>query len=1332
MEDFTIPHAVNSNISGMEGEKEKMQDFVCKHLREVTDGSLFNNAEESSIKDQGSSTKNDKQTINKAHFKIQQGAVFSGKILSFSCSVCKDNLTFSPNDLLKHFRAVHKGTLPTYPCDLCEFVTNEFPDLQRHRIEHRNTLVTCELCNDDVQYSLLLLTRHYIMCHSVNGQFSCDWCEFTTLDAGTFVQHIHHHNESHWKCSKCRYISLTEEDHHKHMKAHSGTFPYTCQTCGYGATKREYLKKHTAAVHKEEVEKSNAWKSIEDVGKPANPPGSLKFLLKKSGESQEAQRISKVTCLSGTLQNPNRLNEPEISFEESYTFMDGPTNKDNRSWVKGSQNTGSSTPVMLQECENSLSSDSESHINANGLTVLMVKNRITLPPNCTTKVMGFKMVDGKKHLVLKVIPIGNSSSPNHSLVDSNSCCVPNPVFAKSKVSVENGQCPDGKSSTSVSLSHGSCIQMGNDGMSVKVKIEKEETSVSNLGCTQQEDVGGHTNPSLNSSYCEDILYPITNKFDQKDAESQPNETSIERSKLSNNLVSATSYSETNHGGSQISNTTAMYANKGLCSFTKVVQETLVSKQMKKKVENAGLSQRTDGNDTMSDGSDELIDKHTESEENIAFNSVENSQTFQDSREQNTTQIKHTNGQQNVKDLVLPLQLSPPTTVNCKESTMTTQNCTQNSLRAGREESNQEVFSFHNYFKEACSTSPNCTQNLANDFKHSTDKSSPFSLTLAASSEQLTEVADGDFRVNEFIPSVDQPLTEENPDSLLQDFNIIKIEEDSIPISKQQSEITRCSNSSGSFEEHLEGIPPNPSNDSLKQTKTTLRIIQLPEGKQPLLLKTSPGFKLITNSVNPQINVSYMKPGLERTSNDSGATFTPNSKRIDVPAKSGALKKGTTPLSAVQPGVNTTSSHYLINSPGFNGPVILSSTPNRTFTDKTSKTQPTCYFVQRSQIPFVQNPSTAALSPAFTQLNSQPVLGMPVSSSNKPSTLQSGCQTFLLRYISPSKSGLLLHNPDTKTGSQCIQTTESSRNKVIFKIVTPTGSFLTSGSPTSSNQPLLLTTRPQTQCFLVSSNKTSATSSNRVKKLITVQNTAQTGVKESFVSSSQMNLKVQQCEAEKSILAPRPVRPPSQRKRRRKALFDELSPAVQKARRLSNKVQTEKDTTVLWKPVAKEMERTLRLTPFSNIQQIKCPRKYQPVVVLNHPDADIPEVTNIMKVVNRYKGAVTKVSLSQKTIQALSELSVLWKNSLTKSASCHSDPRPRPVQSSVRERFLLRLKLRRKSKKKYQIVEAISGCRQEPVVFHCWFCGRLFNNQEDWIGHGQRHLMEATRDWNKLF
>ncbi|XP_019938907.2 zinc finger protein 518A [Paralichthys olivaceus] len=1379
-EDFIIPHdsAKNCSISVIVEEKDKVKDLVYKHFREVTDVSHLNNAEEPSIKEHGSSTKKDKQALNKGHCKIQQGAVFSGKILSFGCSVCKDDSTYSPNDLLKHFRAAHEGTLPTYPCDLCGFSTNEFPALQRHRIEHKNTLVTCELCNDDVQYSLLLLTRHYIMCHSLNGQFNCDWCEFTTVDAGTFVQHIHHHNESHWKCSKCRHISLNEEGHQRHMKAHSDTFPFTCQICGYGATRSEYLKKHTSAVHKQEAEKRKAWKSIEDNSNPANATATLKLLLKKSSEVQEVQRISKLNCLSGSFTNQNgRLIKPELSLEDAHHFVEGTiAKKDTKNWSRGSHNTEQSTPEMLPECDNSACSDAAIHTNPNALTVLMVKNKISLPPNCTTKVMGFKMVDGKKHLVLKVIPTAKQDSTiqNNSSIEDVGFLAQNSVLDESKDSVENGDSFHSKSSSSHCSSPRieSCIQVDQDDiMAVKVKIEEEETSVCQFDSTPHRDyVEGEATLQKMSSACADIFYSMTN--DHMGDQNHPSQTCLERNAFDSNSISVTVNSDaTGRSSSKISNTLTACNITGLSSPSKVAQDKQRFKSVSKKTtRNLGAASELSL-------TDRVTDKPTEEHKvNSSFHTIENDEQSCLSTPDKTNSVgpenKHKNRQQNFKKLSsnpVPASESSPQTPGSRESALGTEN-NQNSP-------NQEVFTFHNYSKETFCTSPNTSQSFDNMSEYPSDKesmceSSQFSLTLAESPEPFTEkgkgvttrermknVSGSDFEVDKCITGFDDPTTEdENPESVFQDFNIIKIEEDSIPISKTQSESKSNITSFASFvEEHSDEIITqqlhkervtcsNASNDSLKQTKTTLRILQLAEGKKPVLLKTTdnqyampvqakatPGFKLITNSTNPQINVSYLKQGAEKSSNQTGVTLTPNSWTVGVSTpKAGATEKGKALLSAVQPGVGTSSNHYLINSPGFKGPVLLSSTPHNTPMDKSAK--PTCYLVQRS-LPFVHTPGSPGLRLASSQdpLNSRPVLAMPMSSSDKPSPLQPGRQAFLLRYISPSKSGLLLNNQDAKTGSHCSQISENTGNKLIFKIVTPTGSLLTSGAPTSSSQPLFLATRPQTQCFLVSSNKTKANASNGVKKLITIQNTAQKGVRGSCISPTELNVKVQPCEAEKPILAPRPIRPPSQRKRRIKPLFDELPASVHKARRLSNRVQTEKETAVLWKPVAKEVERTLRLAPFSSLQQIKCPRRYQPVVVLNHPDADIPEVANIMKVVNRYKGAVTKVSLCQKTTQALSELCAQGKNYSTKGVSSHgNDPRPRPVQSSVRERFLLKLKLRKKSKKKYEVVENLSGCRQESVVFDCWFCGRLFNSQEDWIGHGQRHLMEATRDWNKLF
>lgn len=1326
MENFTRPHDLvkNCTLSG-EDEKERVKDFVCKHFKEVTDGPLTN-AEES-WNDHGNAAKKDKETA-KSHAKIQQRAVFSGKILSFGCSVCKDSLTFSPNDLLKHFRAVHKGTLPTYPCDLCDFVTNEFPALQRHRLEHRNTLVTCELCNDNIQYSLLLLTRHYMMCHSINGLFKCDWCEFTTVDAGTFVQHIHHHNETPWKCLKCKHISLNEEDHQNHAMAHSGTFPFMCQICGYGAARNELLKKHTAAVHKEEAE--------------------IMKITEDGGSSQEAQRMAKLNYLSGNVPNHNgRIIKHELSSEEAEFLDMNVVKKDNMNLSRSCQNTEASGPVLLQEGDNP-TSDMDSHCSANGLTVLMVKNKISLPPNCTTKVMGFKMVDGKKHLVLKVIPTSKQDLPahKHSAAESDSPLVPNPVIAESKVPAENGQFLDCNSSTSKCLSGSPNIQMDHRSiLAVKVKIEEEETSVYNLDSPQHvHNVGEQTNlfPKRSSTRA-NTLCPVTNELDNVGNQNQVEErTCTGGDEWDKGSVSSTFKLNATSHKSKISSGAAVCADNVtslLCPLN-VAQKALLSEKSIENCRTINESAHTDCNDEVS------------KEKNV--NIINMDKTLLPSqvtpeRNDSTNITENKNSQQNVKHQKPPSLTFP---VSSSAGASFTGKSTQNTL-------SQEVFTFHNYSKEMFSTSPSTNQNSDSDsyysgHKENTGESSQFSLTLAESPVHLAESSCGEVEVDECITSVDHFLTEENPESVLENFNIIKVEEDSIPISSNPPETKSNSTSIGNLtNEHSKATvtqlnkertgSSSASNDSLKQTTNTPQIFQLPEGKQPVILKATekkigmpvqvkatPGFKLITSSSEPQINLSYITRGFDKSSKTSGVTLSPNTKIISIPsAKPRSAENRTTLFSAAQPGIGATSSHYLINSQGFTGPVLLSSTLQSASADKTAKTQSTCYLVQRS-VPFVQKPSTPSVKLGSTQLSvkSQPVLAMPVNSAGKSNIPQTGCQAFLLRYISPPKSELFLNNQEAKTGTLHSQSNESSGNKVILKIVTPSGGLLSGGASTTTNQPFFLATRPQKQCFLVSQKKTNATASSGLKNLISTQNDPQKNVKKSDVS--QFYGKLQPCEAERLVLAPRPVRPPSQRKRHRKALFDDLSPTAHKTQRLSGKIQTEKEI-VLWKPVAKEVERTLRLSPFSSVQQIKCPRRYQPVVVLNHPDADIPEVANIMNAVNKYKGAVSKVSLSQKTVQALSDFNHLEVNSSTRSASSNDGTRPRALQSSVQERFLLKMKLRKKSKKKYKIVKTLSACGQGSAVFDCWFCGRLFNNQEDWIGHGQRHLMEATRDWNKL-
>lgn len=142
--------------------------------------------------------------------------------------------------------------------------------------------------------------------------------------------------------------------------------------------------------------------------------------------------------------------------------------------------------------------------------------------------------------------------------------------------------------------------------------------------------------------------------------------------------------------------------------------------------------------------------------------------------------------------------------------------------------------------------------------------------------------------------------------------------------------------------------------------------------------------------------------------------------------------------------------------------------------------------------------------------------------------------------------------------------------------------------------------------------------------------------------------------------------------------------------------------------SKTLERTLHLAAFRPDQLVKRPVGSQPVVVLNHPDVDIHEVTRIMEVVKKYKGQIHKVVLSKRTLHVI--------DGRERIPDVDSDA----LKSPVRERFLLKLKLRRLSKKRFEVINDDASSNQ---TFRCWFCGRVFENREVWLSHRQRHLLE---------
>ncbi|XP_016343621.1 zinc finger protein 518A-like [Sinocyclocheilus anshuiensis] len=1437
----------------------------------------------------------DGKASGKTPCKMQQGAIFSGKILSFCCSECKDDTTYSPNDLLKHFQGTHKGTLPTYPCDLCLFVTNEFSSLQRHRIGHRNTLVTCEICNDGVQYSLLLLTRHFTNCHSRNGQFRCKKCDFSTRDAGTFVQHIHHHNERNHKCVKCPHGSpTTQGELQRHNVVHSGTFPFSCQICGYSAARREYLNKHLTVAHGEEM---NKWRTNED-NSGVNSSG-VKLLLKKSplvGGSREPQWMSKLNSIPGVglLDHNGRLFNPEKTLEETQQFLERAVGvkKESIKWTKSPLKSElqtlhlipSTTPQpKLQEHE--ISPGLLNSTNSNGLTVFMVKNKISIPPNCTTKVMGFKMVDGKKHLVLKVIPTKQEDSTENEVSDS--------LIGDDEDKITSSPC----SSSSPSIGSLLSLESGesNETSSIKEESQEVENHIgNNLPLTEEHKVSFESASKAGQGNNEDtiVLHSVkvlsaTSKDAalsrcqscQSNGRSSPHLHEVaflcssEKCSTDDNQIARTLPVSTSELSSTDSETTLSDLQMAQVDSSKHEATALVS-VLDEPSGSQSPADETTGPDAVSDSKSDpemsVEDKSTNtdilkskrpskttadatfsvmSEESLiqeplfsskcgepCENSIEPNSPIKSPVKKNILDLVAKEGQNSGSDKVETLckttdlktsdtevgersQFYPNAhydssgtpasdSMVVKSSEVTKNETTEANLQNETSESesteakdcntevennflsspSQEVFSFHNYSKDTSGSSPDSLlpeedspQGLEEE--ECEEDFGDWSLTLPASPSLPTEedgkgganesdlvsesgekalerVSDSDIEVDECIATVDDSLIPVLPEKGGE------VTCSSAPEEKQEG-ITFASEDAAAslrsaavlgkiLEKHSDAIISQQLEkerkrssatvqETVRPTKTTLRILQTPEGKQqmflqttdtpyavPVQLKSGAGFKLITKSCSPKINVSYVKPGIEMASKATGVALTLNGGRIGMSAQSSNLE--TKDQASAQMAPSGSGNRYFVSASALKTSLLLSGAVKSSGEQVTNVPQ-TCYLVQR---PIPVTPVSSESSGSNSKLATRPVLAMPVNAADKTSPLQTGRQAYLVRYISPAKSGILLNNSDRKTLNQG-RVNEGVKNRVFLKIVRgPNGTRFLSTAPytTAKKSVYLATSSLQSPCLLMSSNKSLTSVSSGLQTSTNSQ-----GLIHKLIPASQLKHILPQSNVQiknradhdvalqKLPLVPCSIRPRSQRKRRRRALFEEMLESSSKMRRISCRLSAEKDTTSIWEPVAKDVVRTLRLCPFSPLQEIKCPRRNQPVVVLNHPDADIPEVASIMTSVNKYKGEVLKVALSQNTVKALSESP----RTLSKqnASNVSGGERLRAVGGAVQERFILKLKLKKTSRNKYEVVRSSSSGSEQQSTFCCWFCGRVFNNQEHWISHGQRHLMEATRDWNKL-
>ncbi|XP_074089350.1 zinc finger protein 518A [Macrotis lagotis] len=1405
----------------------------------------------------------------------EEGMKMSAKILNFSCTKCRDNIRYSPNDLQKHFQLLHCGELPLYPCEMCSFSANDFQSFKQHRLIHRSTLVKCDICNDDNVYTLLDLTKHFTVNHCVNGNFQCEKCKFSTKDVGTFVQHIHRHNESHYKCSKCHHISFTKGEFQQHLFVHSTTFPLSCQYCNYSAAGKDQLLKHVVALHKDQLYVKDKLEKEKCEKNLVQTTAGLKLILRryKIGTSrktlwrQKKENNGNDGCIEKNTQVLKNINKIQIKSEEQNNtwehlneekdeviHIEKPSPKQDESESE-TRNLLPTSQYSRPEEEGSSSGFGVFKNIIHGPTVLMMKNnKISVPANCSAKFMGFKMVDGKQHIVIKLLPTNKlnscSSSLQPDIIKDNTTDLQHHTAETTGLStgatlhtsnLNNTICTN----TSNPLSFSTPLFSGNATLEKEKTVLSKARSKSQTGDAEKSTTHLSANSELTAtplnlttkvrisnnvgawgscvtqSHPQVLCATVKKPVNLESVEVNSNEPKAQHSEMLNNSsINGLSYMpSSNQGSLPFHNYSKMDILDNSCSISVTAHENPEESSSSKKTKYQYSFKNESILSSMEKKTDPDLHKTSPSKIFQTYCPLNTKDTFEPLKNQceGDTEILETI--QNI-DKQNPHGNLNQDLENVTEKSDWEDNSSADSFTMPKITS---VFSLQSE-QASDFLSPEENQllrdvlNEKSSMKKDSDMTSNKGIQLHYESLSKNE---GKSNVTECFKGSEGPCTlsissnnvgiglhtkdlsasnsATNPErdygkekqvlsipNDLEDFEkipriagvgtLVKTQSDTIITQQLLKDKIRAtpenSNGLGSFHVLSPPINSEPKKAILVQSSPKGFILPLHLAKSGLQLVSG---RSLTSTHSPGIYMTQgvpssfllnKKPGMIlRLSNGvlgTVANITGESSQIF----SGTAAKEHDKAPSVRVELKKDSPTNIICPPPSD------SRPDKTVSSENSTSFKGSYIIRNSSESSVNRISSQNTLPGCQGTNTHTLSSVkqPSEAQQKQSLyalLPDGRQAVLLRCVTPNKSQVgpsdlvqsstsehQNHQPK-KTGatqqkillkiiknpaSDNSQSVNSSKSALQLDIIPSQTSIAKEKQAVSSSDALLLTER------LMPANTTIATSTTICP--IPPQGTVCTTIHPetqslrcqtdySFRSGfSNRKSTRRQVSKMKTHIRHKASEPMITYKNRNfgpkwRGNFQEWPrKKVMLHRKSKRKTKSEDfhDTLDLYRPrFPKDTVRTLRLFPFSSTQLIKCPRRNQPVVVLNHPDVDAPEVVNVMKTITKFKGHVLKVALSKRTIQALLESAYC---NTSKAITDDFSVKRHKVLKPVKERFVLKLTLKKTSKNNYQIVKTTSDNTLK-AKFNCWYCGRVFDNQDAWVGHGQRHLMEATRDWHML-
>uniref|UniRef100_A0A2K5F655 Zinc finger protein 518A n=1 Tax=Aotus nancymaae TaxID=37293 RepID=A0A2K5F655_AOTNA len=1263
--------------------------------------------------------------LHKSERAEEEGINMSAKILNFSCLKCRDNTRYSPNDLQKHFQMWHHGELPSYPCEMCSFSANDFQVFKQHRRTHRSTLVKCDICNNESVYTLLNLTKHFTSTHCVNGNFQCEKCKFSTQDVGTFVQHIHRHNEIHYKCGKCHHVCFTKGELEKHLHVHSGTFPFTCQYCSYGATRREHLVRHVVTLHKEHLYAKEKLEKDKYDKRMAKTSAGLKLILKryKIGASRKTfWKRKKINSgidrsVEKNTQVLKKMNKTQIKSEDQSHLVQEHLSEEKDETLHCESNnkvteSESEKPTLLSTGQGKATSEKEMTLISqrnNMLQTMDYEKSVSSLPTTSELVTASVNLTTKFETRDNVDFWGNHLTHNHPELLGTTIKSPDKVNCVTKPNAYNS-----------GDMHNYCINYGSSELTVE--------------SSNQGSLPFHNYSKVNNSN-KRRRFSGTAVYENPQRESSSSKTVVQQP-ISESFLSLVR-KESSKPDSLLASISLLNDKDGTLKAKSEIEEQYVLEK----------GQNIDGQNMYSNENQNL-ECTTEKSKWDNFSNVDSPMMPR------ITSVFSLQSQQASEFLPPEVNQLLQDVLKIKPDVKQDSNNTPDKdlpLHCGQ--------SFQKHEGESKIVEPSKDCKVQGIFPVP-----PGNVGINVPANDLNLK----FGKEKQMPSMPQDVRDSEKIPRISGFGtLLKTQSDAI-ITQQlvKDKLRATTQNLGSF--YMQSPLVN------SEQKRTI-VVQTSKGLfVPVNITNNPGLPVVPGNALPFVNsqgipaslVVNKKPGMILTFNNGKLEGVSTVKTEGAQAHGTMTKEPCkTPILKVEPN-NNCLTPALCSSIGsclsmksnsentlpLKGPYILKPTssvkavfiPNMLSEQQNTKLNISDSVKQHKEI-FPKPPLYTLLPdgkqavflkcvmPNKTELLKPKLVQNSTYQNIQPKKPEGTPQRILLKIFNPVLNVTAANNPSVSNSASSLQKDnvpsnhiiggeqkepESSRDALPFLLddLMPANEIVITSSatcPESSEEPICVSDYSEARVLRCRTNYTTERNFNRKKtskKIFSKTKTRGSEDSETAFVSRNRNCK-------------RKCRDSYQEPPRRKA-------TLHRKCKEKSKPEDVHETFGFSKPrLSKESVRTLRLFPFSSKQLVKCPRRNQPVVVLNHPDADAPEVVSVMKTIAKFNGHVLKVSLSKRTINALLKPVCYNPPKTTYDDFSKRHKTLKPV-SSVKERFVLKLTLKKTSKNNYQIVKTTS----ENILkakFNCWFCGRIFDNQDTWAGHGQRHLMEATRDWNML-